>query len=463
MNVSANLASKIAAICVLSGATQDVNRSNWEWWIKSKTPLWAIVGAEDQSYVHQNVFLMNTLNQRIPGVAKISIRPGVGHGGWRDVYNGTFRENGQTFWDWIYQFKLGSKPAVNSKQNKRISLLGRDGQVYCTNVESEYNPRPGDTLVIPTGIRSFFLRNFSGEKNKPIVLVPKDSGWLGGYPPYSANIGYAKFFKVTGFHIDGQMATNFGLVIGVQTSDFEVANCIIRNTDAIGLCAKQNPDSSFAAGHWPGFSIRNVSLHDITVNNTGTEGFYIGYTFDEIRPLASPFVNLNIYNIRIDSCGWDGLQLSNCQQVKLHDVVISNYGLKKQNSQQAGLILEGMVTLRDSIFNVSVTNGSGAGLLIFGRGLMKFNKIKLSRVGMSPGENAIYISDYKDLGYGLPPLQLDFKNIRVDGSFGSALVVANYNNSMKAGRIENLSFVNTRSGIMDDVDLLINPGKKTSK
>ncbi|HEV3252694.1 MAG TPA: hypothetical protein VGZ71_17170, partial [Puia sp.] len=346
MNVSANLASKIAAICVLSGATQDVNRSNWEWWIKSKTPLWAIVGAEDQSYVHQNVFLMNSLNQRIPGVAKISIRPGVGHGGWRDVYNGTFRENGQTFWDWIYQFKLGSKPAVNSKQNKRISLLERDGQVYCTNVESEYNPRPGDTLVIPTGIRSFYLRNFSGGKNKPVVLVPKDSGWLGGYPPYSANIGYAKFFKVTGFHIDGQMATNFGMVIGAQTSDFEVANCIIKNTGAIGLCAKQNPDSSFAAGYWPGFSIRNVSLHDITVNNTGTEGFYIGYTFDEIRPLASPLINVHIYNIRIDSCGWDGLQLSNCQEVKLHDVIISNYGLKKQHSQQAGLLLGGMVTLR---------------------------------------------------------------------------------------------------------------------
>jgi hypothetical protein len=172
---------------------------------------------------------------------------------------------------------------------------------------------------------------------------------------------------------------------------------------------------------------------------------------------------VHIYNIRIDSCGWDGLQLSNCQEVKLHDVVISNYGLKKQHSQQAGLLLGGMVTLRDSIFNVSVTNGSGAGLLIFGRGLMRFNKIKLTRVGISPGENAIYISDYKDLGYGLPPLQLDFKNIRVDGSFGSALVVANYNNSMKAGRIENLSFVNTRSGIIDDVDLLIDPGKKTAK
>jgi hypothetical protein len=463
LNVSGSLASKIAAICVLSGATQDVNRTNWEWWIKSRTPLWAIVGAEDQSYVHQNVFLMNALNQRIPGIAKISIRPGVGHGGWREVYNGSFRENGQTVWDWFYQFKLGSKPATSTKQNKRISLIEKDGQVYCSNVEAAYSPRPGDTLVIPTGIRSFLIRNFSGEKGKPIVIVPKDSGWLGGYIPYSANIANAKFFKVTGFHIDGQKATNFGMVIGAQTSDFEVANCHIRNTDAIGLCAKQNPDSSFAAGSWPGFSIRNVSLHDITVNNTGSEGFYIGYTFDVIKPLASPLVNLQIYNIRIDSTGWDGLQLSNCQEVKLHDIVISNYGLKKQHGQQAGLLLGGMVTVRDSIFNVTVSNGSGSGLLIFGRGLMRFNKIKLSKVGMSPGENAIYISDYKDFGYGLPPLQLDFKNIRVDGSYGSALVVANYNNSMKAGRIENLSFANTRSGILDDIDEQVNPGKKTLK
>jgi hypothetical protein len=161
---------------------------------------------------------------------------------------------------------------------------------------------------------------------------------------------------------------------------------------------------------------------------------------------------VDIYRIDIDSTGWDGLQLSNCQQVFLHDVNIRHYGLKDQSSQQGGLLIGGMVTLRDSLYNVTVSNGTGAGLLIFGRGLMKFNNIALTKVGMSAGEHAIYVNDYPDLGYGLPPLQLQMKNIRVNGSAGKALMVTNERKTMKPGRIERFSYVNTGSGIMDEVD-----------
>jgi hypothetical protein len=487
LNISQELANKFAAICVLSGATQDANQNNLGWWLTSKTPLWAIVGAEDQSFVRQNILITHALNQRVPGIARISIRDGIGHGGWREIYDGTFRDNGQNIWDWLYQYKVGSarvRPPTTTAgrtasakattanaapgkatstiattgkaaKNKRILLIARDRQVYCTNVTQEYHPQPGDTLVVPKGILSFLLRNFSGEKNRPVVLLPEDSSWIGGYGPYSAVISNAKYFKVTGFHIDGQNTSNLGMAIASQTTDYEISHCSIRNTAAIGLLAKQDPDSTFPGGSWPGFTIRNVTIHDVDVSHTGTEGFYIGYTFDIIKPLASPLVNLAIYNITIDSTGWDGLQLSNCQKVKLHDIVIKDYGLKNEKGQQAGLLLGGMVTLEDSVYNVRVSNGTGAGLLVFGRGLMKFNKVRLAQVGMSLGENAIFINDYNDLGYDLPPLQIEMKNITVNGSSGNALEVVNGNGSMKPGRIENFSSSGTRGGIHTPSQLFI--------
>jgi len=487
LNVSQELAGKFAAICVLSGATQDADQNNLGWWLKCKTPLWSIVGSEDQSFVRQNVYITHALNQRIPGLARISIRNGIGHGGWTEVYNGLFSENGQNIWTWLYQYKLASghpaapprsaagapkkdapappkkdppAPKKDKAGAKRILLTARDKQVYCTNVKHEYNPQPGDTLVVPRGIVSFLLRDFKGDKDKPIVLIPQDSGWIGGYGPYSAVISDAKYFKVTGFHIDGHFKSNLGMAIASQTTDYEISHCTIRNTNAIGLVAKQDPDSSFSGGSWPGFSIRNISIHDIDVRNTGTEGFYIGYTFDVIKPLASPLINVAIYNINVDSTGWDGLQLSNCQQVKLHDIVIKNYGLKNEKGQQAGLLLGAMVTLKDSAYNVRISRGTGAGLLIFGRGLMKFNKVNLAEVGMTQGEHAIYINDYKDLGYGLPALQLDMRNINVAGSAGNALEVINGNASMLPGRIENFSFTGTRSGINDKIDRIIGPGSR---
>jgi hypothetical protein len=456
LNVSMSLSKKIAAICVISGATQDAKKENLEWWVRSKTNCWAIVGSEDQAYVRQNIFLINAVNQRSPGLAKISIRPGVGHGQWEDIYDGSFSENNINIWQWLYQHKLlpPVKP-TGKKSGKKITLNARNNQIYCTDVKREYNAQPGDTLVLPTGITSFLLANFKGEKGLPITLIPLDSGWIGGYINYSAHISHAEYFKISGFHIDGNNQTHFGIIIAGQTSNYEISNCYIKNIGSIGLCAKQDPDSTQVTGSWPGFSIKNVSIHDITVRNTGTEGFYLGYTFDIVKPLASPIENLLVYNIRIDSTGWDGLQLSNCHNVRMHNIVISNYGLKNQRGQQGGLFLGGMVTLKDSILNVTISDGTGAGLLVFGRGSMTFSRFVLKNVGMSKGENAIFVNDYIDLGFGLPPLQINFNNIKINGSSGKAMIVFNGNKTMLPGTIRNFMYMNTQGGIQDNIDQII--------
>lgn len=332
---------------------------------------------------------------------------------------------------------------------KRIWLPAKDRQVYYPNVDALFHPAPGDTLVIPTGIISFLISNFGGTKTKPIVIIPSDSGWIGGYPPYSGNFNYINHAKFTGFHIDGKKATNFGLVGGVQCSNIEICNLVISNVSSIGLCVQQIPDSTHRKGSWPGFSLENFSIHDITVKNCGTEGLYLGYTFDVTKPLAPPLLNLRLYNILTDSTGWDGVQLSNCQNVMMYNITVKNYGLKNISGQQAGILLGGMVTLRDIARNLLVTQGSGAGITIFGRGIMKIQNAKLTHVGTTPGQHAFYVSDYKDLGYGLPVLELHLKDIRVDHSAGNALLIVNGNKSLRAGTISNFTYTRTKAGIED--------------
>ena len=86
---------------------------------------------------------------------------------------------------------------------------------------------------------------------------------------------------------------------------------------------------------------------------------------------------------------------------------------------------------------------------------MKFRRITLKNVGMSKGENAIFINDYKDLGFGLPPLQINMDNIKVNGSSGHAMIVYNGNKTMLPGIIRNFIYMNTQSGIQDDIDKII--------
>ena len=105
LNIDTVLPKKFAAIVMMSGALQDANKTHYSWWSVFKTPVWAVVGNNDVSYRDQNQELVNAINKQIPGLASITIRDGIGHGGWNDVYNGTVKTaDGKNMWQWLYQF-----------------------------------------------------------------------------------------------------------------------------------------------------------------------------------------------------------------------------------------------------------------------------------------------------------------------------------------------------------------------
>jgi hypothetical protein len=91
---------------------------------------------------------------------------------------------------------------------------------------------------------------------------------------------------------------------------------------------------------------------------------------------------------------------------------------------------------------------------------MRLSGFTLTNVAKSWQESAVFVNDYADFGYGLPPLQLEFSKFRIDGSSGHALMVVNGNHSMKPGKVEQFAFQHTGSGISDDVDQLQGTGEK---
>ena len=147
MNVSETVAKKFAAIVVMSGATQDVNKTNYAWWKSSNVHLWAVVGNNDISYRDQNQDLVNKVNAQVPGLATITIRSGVGHGGWNDVYNGIVKTaSGKTMWEYLYQFSLGgtttpppanTAPSVNAGTDKTMTLPTNSTALAATATDAD--------------------------------------------------------------------------------------------------------------------------------------------------------------------------------------------------------------------------------------------------------------------------------------------------------------------------------------
>ena len=91
LNINQDFAKKIAALVPLSAYPSNCNRANMPWFKQSKIPVWAIAGGgtggNETFFMQGNVELVNLVNAQVPNLAKMSIRAGVGHEKFVDVYN----------------------------------------------------------------------------------------------------------------------------------------------------------------------------------------------------------------------------------------------------------------------------------------------------------------------------------------------------------------------------------------
>ena len=284
-----------------------------------------------------------------------------------------------------YILLVGTGSQMLIAQNKSYSINS-----LTTLIDGLYAPfdkvLPGDTLLLEHGARQFILlRNFSGEKDKPIIII--NSGGIVSINTdhyYGISIRNCKYFKLTGtgdlnhfygFKIE-RVQNGGGIGIGEESSDFEIDHISVENCQGVGISAKTDPDCSFSNTRGM-FTQYNSVLHDNYIASVSNEGMYIGSTKyfgqtvncagTDILLLPSLLDGVRIYNNILKYTGWDGIQVSsassNCQ---VFDNLILFDSQSEFYNQMSGILLGGGSNC--DCYNNYIGNGKGNGIEHHGLG-----------------------------------------------------------------------------------------------
>ncbi len=216
---------------------------------------------------------------------------------------------------------------------------------------------PGDLVVVSgsmSGSWAFF--NFIGTPEAPIHVVNDglvenvDSSWL-------LHLINCQYLIIDGL---GDDAHAHGIYLANNTTDgsqgifvrnytqgnnqstgstgIEIYGVHVAAAPGTGVAVRTKGDAEFQRDN---FRFDDFRLHHMRVQNVGDEGFYIGYTRDwvgsgETHP-AFQLHNARIYRNEIDSTGWDGLQVCNSVDVELHDNVVTNAAVDREQYQASSL------------------------------------------------------------------------------------------------------------------------------
>ncbi|MEN0052841.1 MAG: right-handed parallel beta-helix repeat-containing protein [Mucilaginibacter sp.] len=243
---------------------------------------------------------------------------------------------------------------------------------------------PGSTIYIPAGTRGAILfKNLKGISGKPITIINK-----GGKVTFSTSItaGYCfktqncQYFRVLGngaagitygFNINGG---NIGMTMDDRSSDFEISNVEVRNSGFAGIMAKTDPTCDVATqrGH---FTMKNLTIHNNYVHQTGGEGLYIGNSFytDGVslscgKVLPHDVTNLKVYRNITDSTGCEGIQIgaaiTGCE---VYNNTVKTPGIKPFATGQNNGIQIGEGT-GGKCYNNLIKNAPGDGIIVLGLG-----------------------------------------------------------------------------------------------
>jgi hypothetical protein len=300
LNISPEFASKFAAIVVYAGAAESANRTHLDWWKQSKTPLWAVVGENDKVFVRQNTYMVKQINKRVPGTATLTIRPGVGHGGWDDMYRGKVTLNGKNMWEWLYQFDRssknfpkpsGSKPGTDNPQP--IPLPTPSAKYVKVNISSYnnvYQNNQWNNWIIYNGVhKNLALNNlkYSDRTTSPIdVFLTNSQNINDNSSKYGGGMAPAEVLRhTTYFHGERKL-----IISGLSRSkkySLELYSSGLGNGNATRFTINNESRtiSIYKNMHTKAF-FTNLSPNSegkliITINNIGYYSYLNGFTITE--------------------------------------------------------------------------------------------------------------------------------------------------------------------------------------
>ncbi|MES2267089.1 MAG: right-handed parallel beta-helix repeat-containing protein [Bacteroidota bacterium] len=363
---------------------------------------------------------------------------------------------------------------------------------------------PGSVICIPAGTRSaLLLKNFKGTAAKPIVIINK-GGQVNIMVATTASYGLktqnCQFFKILGNGVAGIpyginiSGGNISMTMDDLSSDFEISNIEVRNSGFAGIMAKTDPTCDVATqrGH---FTMRNISMHNNYIHQTGGEGVYVGNSFyaDGVSlscgtVLPHDVIGVKIYNNLTDSTGCEGIQvgsaISGCE---IYSNTVKSPGLKPFASGQDNGIQIGEGT-GGKCYNNLIKDAPGNGLIVLGLGdnLVYNNYILDAKTHgifadsrYTPGQGFVFINN-TIVAPGQNGIKLNSETIPMNTTInnviikpGAGVAIAKKSNAVKLTSSNNYSntdisacqFVNYTGGDFHllSTSPLINAGANTSE
>ena len=212
----------------------------------------------------------------------------------------------------------------------------------------------GDTLKIPARNYSLIeISNFTGDPCNKIVII--NSGGQVITNTWRMRFD-SRYFKITGTGnpgIENGFKISGGMLAITLAHDFEIDH-VEATGGSVGFYIKTVPDISqpktiYTIGSSSNYVMSNIYLHHNYIHDVAGEAMYIGHTGPNGNQEGTGLIPLRMSNVEIaynnvSNTDWDGIQLSNARNSKIHDNKVWNFGRTNTGSQQAGIIMGGNTT-----------------------------------------------------------------------------------------------------------------------
>jgi hypothetical protein len=258
------------------------------------------------------------------------------------------------------------------------------------------------------------LLNFTGSSTAPIVVINQGGiVTIGTNFTYGVKMGGCRYIKFTGtgtsatYGFQVTQTNGDGISIGDLSSDIEVNHVYINNCGIRGIVAKTDPACGGYA-YRNNFTQYNTIIHDNLIENTTTEGMYIGssfysgetFTCSGVDSIILPSIlnGCHIYNNIVRHTGYDGIQVASALNLSVHDNLVQYDSQSGVSSQMSGILIGG--GSQGNCYNNYIENGKGDGIENLGLGGYKIYNNVIAYAGFNyyPGNQSfpkygIYTND----------------------------------------------------------------------
>jgi hypothetical protein len=255
----------------------------------------------------------------------------------------------------------------------------------------------GDTLLLTSGNKAYiYMMNFTGSSTAPIVVINHGGTvTIGTNYTYGVKIGGCRYIKFTGtgtsdpYGFQVTQTNGDGISIGDLSSDIEVNHVHISNCGIRGIVAKTDPACGGYA-YRSNFTQYNTIIHDNLIENTTTEGMYIGSSFYSGETMNCSGVDSTIYPSILNGCqiynnivrhtGYDGIQAASALNLSVHHNLVQYDSESGVSSQMSGILIGG--GSQGDCYDNYIEYGKGDGIENLGLGGYKI----YNNVIVNPGQ-----------------------------------------------------------------------------